>query len=465
MPKTITINPVTRVEGHGKITLELDEQDRVSNARFSVQEFRGFEKFCQGALAERLPSLTARICGICPISHHIASVKTVEACFGVKISPTSEKIRELMMLGQLIESHMLSIAALSLPDLMLGSAKPKDRNIIGIYNSGKDAVKKALEIRSFGTAICYIAGRRPGHPIGARVGGVVSLINEEEKNDLLSRYREIEPHLGWFSELMRSLCEKNADAIDTLGDIKSSYLGLSNSGSLSFYEGDVKVLNEDGSEALSFKPEKYYDNVEEKHENWSYMKFPVLKSGSGFRVGPLARVNIAQKIPTPKASEELDWFKARWGSPVHKTLTYHYARFIETLYAIERARKLLEDQDILKGEIYTKTKIKAGKGIGIVEAPRGTLVHSYELDSDGKAVKVNLTVATQHNNLGFNDALKETASKLVTNASPDEASLNKLEMIVRAYDPCLSCSTHSFGPQSFAIELLDSERNLIREYR
>jgi coenzyme F420-reducing hydrogenase alpha subunit len=334
-----------------------------------------------------------------------------------------------------------------------------------MYTSDKEAVKKALDIRSFGTAICHTAGRRPGHPIGARIGGVVSLIKEEEKDELLSRFKEIESHLGWFSELMRSLCEKNADAIDSLGDIKSSYLGLSNSGSLAFYEGDVKVIKDDGSEALSFKPDKYYDHIEEKFENWSYMKFPLLKSGSGFRVGPLARVNIARNIPTPKASGELDWFKTRWGNPAHKTLTYHYARFIETLYAIERAKELLEDPDILKGDIFTQAKIKAGSGIGIVEAPRGTLVHSYELDADGRAVKVNLSVATQHNNMGFNDALKETASKLITSASPDEASLNKLEMVVRAYDPCLSCSTHSFGPQSFAVELLDGKGNLIREYR
>ena len=465
MSKTVTINPVTRIEGHGKISLVRDELGNLSDVRFCVQEFRGFEKFCEGTLAEALPSITSRICGICPIPHNLASIKAIEECFGTVITPTAGMLRELLGLGQFIESHMLSLALLSLPDLVSRDSKLEHRNIIGMYQANKEAVKKALEVRSFGTAICGILGRSPVHPIGPRIGGFVLPLSADEVKQLIEKAAPIGPALLWFGQLMRTLFEKNADYIETLGDIETAYMGFSKNGTLSFYDGDLKVINESGSLIANFNPSAYFDFIEEKVENWSYMKFPVLKTGERFRVGPLARVNIADTIPTPLAAQELQWFRSQWPKPAHKTLCYHYARFIELLYAFERAVQLLGTPGITGKDIFTKPEIKAGLGVGVVEAPRGTLVHRYELDEEGKAVKVDIIVATQHNNYGYNDALKATALKIIGDSDPDENTLNKLEMVVRAYDPCLSCATHAQGQSPWTVELLDNTGVRLKEWR
>jgi len=464
MSKTVTINPVTRIEGHGKISIIRDDEGRISDVRFCVQEFRGFEKFCQGSLAESLPSITSRICGVCPIPHNLASIKAIEDCFGTQITPTARKLRELLTMGQFIESHILSLAVLSLPDLVSRDSKPEHRNIVGMYQVNKDAVKMALQIRSFGTTICKIIGRSPVHPIGARIGGVVLPFSSEEAKQLAEMAVSLRPAVLWFSRLMRVLFEKNADYVEVLGDIETSYMGLTENGTLSFYDGDIKIIKEDGGLLANFKPSAYFDFVEEKIENWSYMKFPVLKPGERFRVGPLARVNIADTISTPIAAKELDWFRRSWPRPAHKTLCYHYARFIELVYAFEHAERLLQDPDIVGNDIFVKPVIKAGTGIGVVEAPRGTLVHRYELDGEGMAVKVDILVATQHNNFGYNDALKATALKLIGDSEPDESTLNKLEMVVRAYDPCLSCATHALGQRQWTWELLDSSGTLLKDW-
>ncbi len=465
MAQTISIDPVTRIEGHGKVVLLLDEQGRVDDARFCIKEFRGFEKMCQGALAETLPLMTARICGICPVSHHLASVKAVEDCFGAAVPPTAVKLRELMLLGQLLESHMLSLAVLSLPDFAFPDDKSDYRNIVGLYQSNREAVVKTLNVRAAGTAIVQALGRRPGHPIGARIGGMTLALSEQTRDELAKKLQMAEPNVIWFAQIWRALAEKNTEAVEQLGDIRTGYLALSKNNSLAFYEGDVRVVAEDMSSIATFPTKEYFSHVEERTENWSYMKFPALKSGQRFRVGPLARINLADGIPTPLASRELEWFRQRWSRPAHKTLCYHHARLIEAMYAFERAKELLSDPAITDQDIWSKPQIKAGVGVGIVEAPRGTLVHCYELDQNGQAVRVDLLVATQHNNYAFNDALRETASRLIHSDNPDAATLNKLEMIIRAFDPCLSCSTHLLGQNSFCIELYDHRGNLIREWR
>jgi coenzyme F420-reducing hydrogenase alpha subunit len=466
MLRRIEIDPVTRVEGHGKISLIVDDQGKVSEALFCVQEFRGFEKFCEGSLAEKLPQITSRICGICPISHNLASIKAIEDCFGTKIPPTAERLRELMMLGQVIESHVLSILMLSVPDLMLRNAGAKERNLLGMYQSNADAVQRALELRGVGTAIANVIGRRAGHPVASRIGGMSVPLADNERQELLSQLNAAQPHLVWLSQLLRTLMEQNDDLIDSLGDIRSSYLGLMSGKSLAFYDGEFQLIQEDGSPSAAFKPSQYFDYIEERAEKWSYMKFPVLKAGGSFRVGSLARVNIAEKIPTPMASQELEWFRQRWPRPAHKTLCYHYARMIELIYAFERSIEILSDPHITDRDVFAKPTVKAGTGIGAVEAPRGTLIHRYELDGEGKAAKVDLFVATQHNNYGFNQALSETARKLPLNDHADNATLNKLEMIVRAYDPCLSCATHSIGEErAFTIEMIDQNGSLIKEWR
>lgn len=465
MTQTIIIDPVTRIEGHAKITIQLDDAGAVSTVRFHVKEFRGFEQFCKGALAERLPLLTSRICGICPVSHHIASTKAVENCFGTEISSTTEKLREVLLLGQVIESHMLSLIILSFPDFYENNHTSATRNIVDIYQKDPVMVKKALDFRSSGTEVIHIVGRRTGHPIGATIGGMVAPLAEEERLSLLHTVNKAEDHIQWLSDLMRSLFEKNSRLIHDLGDIQTPYMSLSGDHGLAFYHGDLKVIKEDGSLVLSFNPDNYFDYVDEIHEPWSYMKFPTLKSGSGFRVGPLARINIVDSISTPLADSELTWFREHWEHPAHKTLTYHYARFIETVYAIERLKELLNDPEITSKDVYNRPEIVGGVGMGVVEAPRGTLIHRYEFDDEGKAEKVTLVVSTQHNNYGFNDALTQTASKLLSPDNLKEEDLNKLEMIVRAYDPCISCSTHGLGNRRFPFELRDHEGTLLKEWR
>lgn len=465
MAKTIEVHPVTRIEGHAKISLHLDEQGKVSDALFQVQEFRGFEKFCQGTLAERLPLITSRVCGICPVTHHLASTKALDSCFGVKITDTAKKLRELLMHGQYIESHVLSLTVLSLPDLLYPEGGTEKRNVVHLYKAQPKVARAALKLRAVGTEICQILGRRPGHPIGSKAGGMVLPLSKQEQETLLARINEAKPLLAGFTTLMREVVSRRPELFEELGDIETAYMGLSKNGTLEFYDGQVEVMGQDGRQLASFDQEGYFDHVEEKIENWSYMKFPVLKSGERFRVGPLARINIADSVPTERAGKEFAWFREQFGRPAHKTLLYHYARFIETLYSLERAEELLNDPTIVSEDVQVEVDIRAGKGTGIVEAPRGTLVHSYEIDDEGKASKVNLIVATQHNNFGFNDALKETASKLINTTEPDEATLNKLEMVVRAYDPCLSCSTHVVGQRrDFAICIYDSADQLIWEY-
>jgi NAD-reducing hydrogenase large subunit len=464
MSKTITIDPVTRVEGHGKITMHLDEQGKIAQVLFCVKEFRGLEKFCEGTLAENLPSITARICGVCPTSHFLASTKAIEDCLGTQIPETATKLRELLLLGQVIESHMTSLVMFTLPDLIFGEGKPSQRNIAGLVQADQEAVAKGIALRGTGTAISRIVGRRFGQPIAARIGGMVLPLREEERKEMAHLIASAEPHLVWFAQRMRALIEQNAAVFEDLGNVQTAYLGLAQKDGLAFYDGAVQVVGADGRPLTTFNSNQYFDHVTEQVENWSYMKFPVLKSGERFRVGPLARVNIADKIPTPLASQELEWFRSRWQRPAHKSLYYHYARLIETIYAFERAKELLNDPSITQSDVFVQPEIKAGVGVGIVEAPRGTLVHRYELDQEGKSVKVDLLVATQHNNFGLNDALKETATRLITDGKPSENTLNKLEMIVRAYDPCLSCATHTLGDRDFKFELLDPHGALIEEW-
>jgi coenzyme F420-reducing hydrogenase alpha subunit len=462
MKETITIDPVTRIEGHAKITILLNDAGTISRVRFQVKEFRGFEKFCEGALAEKLPLLTSRICGLCPVSHHIASTKAVEDCFKTVISSTATKLRELLLLGQIIESHMFSLIILSLPDLYEHTQVA--HSILDLYRKDPATMKKALYIRSAGTDIIHAIGRRPGHPIGATIGGMVAPLTEEECSSLLHTVKKAESHVGWLSDFMRSLFEKNDEAIHTLGDIQSSYMSLSDAGDLTFYDGTVQAMNEDGSQGASFDPHHYFDHVEETHEPWSYMKFPALKSDGEFRVGPLARMNIVDSISTPLAQSELTWFREQWSRPVHKTLTYHYARFIEVIYALQRSKELLTDSEITSKDIYRKPEMRGGVGTGVVEAPRGTLVHQYHLDDEGQTEKVTLVVSTQHNNGGINESLTQTAKDILSPHTIKEEDLNKLEMVVRAYDPCISCSTHGINDHPFLVQLMDHQGTVVKEW-
>jgi F420-non-reducing hydrogenase large subunit len=437
---TLTISPVTRIEGHGKIAMELDGAGHVTDASFHVASFRGFEKFLEGVAMERLPALTSRVCGICPISHQLASVKAIEGALGATIPAPAVKLRELLLMGQYLASHAISLGLLSLPDLVMPDERPEKRNLVGLMQVNPTLVQAVLDLRQAGMAISGTVGRREVHVGACVIGGMSKALVEEERQALSSRLEAVEPALRQLMEAIRSLVGKGAK-VDSLGAIPSPALALTQQGSLAFYDGQLAVVDEVGRRIGSFDAARYFDYVEEKVHDGSYMKYPSLKDGRWFRVGPLARLNVNERIDTPWAQAELEIYRQACGYPAHATLLYHYARVIETVHAWERARQLLADPEITDPKVWAALQARAGIGIGVIEAPRGTLVHRYTLDEAGYAIGINLVVATQHNNHAINMTLKSMAP-IIVQGQAAEPVLNRLEMIVRAYDPCLSCATH-----------------------
>lgn len=465
MVKTIKISPVSRIEGHAKITIFLDDSDKVSDIHFNVASFRGFEKFLEGTAVERLPDLTSRVCGICPHSHELASLKAIENALGVEISDTTKKLRELLLLGQFIESHALSVFLLSVPDFLAES--PADRNVFSLAKENPDLTKKIFALRALGTMITNVIGRRQVHSISF-IGGMPKPLQEEERNKLLSTLKSSFLSVEYLINLVKDLMDRNEDKIRDLGDIKTSFLSLSRENTISLYDGELRVMDPDGNTTQSFHPQDYFEFIGEQVESYSYMKFPILKSGDIFRVNCLARLNINDLIDTDQANTELEEFRGKWGRPVQPTLLNHYARAIEILYSWEKAIRLLEDPLITKDDVKANVSLKAGTGIGVVEAPRGTLLHYYEIDDKGFASNINLIVATQHNNYAINESIKQAAQSTIDNSNGiDEATLNQLEMMARAYDPCLSCGTHTTRTNTeltYNIELVNSRGVVIKKW-
>lgn len=470
MAKTITIEPVTRIEGHAKVTIRLDSAGNVAQARFHVNEFRGFEKFCEGRMFYEMPLITERICGICPVSHHLASAKACDEILGVQPTKPAQLLRELMHMGQIIQSHSMHFFELAGPDLILGfDADPALRNVAGLFQSDPKLVVKAIALRKFGQEIIERLGERRVHPEFAVPGGVAKALSVGARDAILGG---IETAIGYAQDglvIMKNWMEQHAEEMETFASFPSNYLGMvAEDDALALYEGALRMVDSQRRPIERFDGRQYLDHIAEHVEDWSYLKFPYYRKlgwpGGTYRVGPLGRLNAAGKMSTPLAQKEFELFgRLCHGKTVEGSLYYHYARLIENLYAIERTRQLLDEPDILSTEIRARAWPSNHEGVGVIEAPRGTLWHHYQVDEHGRLEKVNLIVATGNNNYAMSRAVEEVAAHYIHGEPVKEGALNRIEAAIRAYDPCLSCSTHAVGQMPLLVQLIASDGSLLSQ--
>ena len=470
--KTILISPVTRIEGHAKITIQLDDQGKVSNALFHVNEFRGFEKFCEGRMYTEMPIITPRICGICPISHSIASVKACEMIQGIQPAYTGNLLRKLIHIGQNISSHALSFFHLSSPDFLLGyDSDPAARNIIGLAGKFPDIALRGIRLRKFGQEISERITGKKIHIAGIAPGGMAFPLTEANRQALLAWIPEALETVQMGIGIIKKFQEENAELVNSFATSPTLYLGtVGPDGQHELYDGKLRFMNAEGVILQDqIDPARYLDFIAERSVGWSYLKYPYYKPlgfDAGFyRVGPLARLNVATRMNNPLSSEEFRKFKALGdGKPVHGTFFYHYARLIETLSSIEEAEKILNDPEVTSKNIQTQGRWNYNEGVGSSEAPRGTLFHHYKTDDTGKLTHLNLLIATGQNNPSMNRSITEVARQYVQGSDIKEGMLNRVESTIRCYDPCLSCSTHAIGKMPLKLELYNYNGELIREY-
>ena len=469
--RTITINPVTRIEGHAKITIQLDDAGNVTDTQFHVVEFRGFEKFCEGRFFAEMPQITARICGICPVSHLLASAKACDAVLlprGATIPRPAKLLRELLHMGQLAQSHALSFFHLSAPDLLLGyDADPAIRNVVGLINKHPDIAVKGVRLRKFGQELIKHVGGRKIHPDFPVPGGVNKALTVAERDEMLKDLPEAFEHAKFALDLLKKYQDAHHDEVETFASFDSNYMGLVQpDGALEHYNGNLRFTDLNGNIVEDqVSTDKYLDVIAEATEPWSYLKFPFIKRlgypAGMYRVGPLARLNLASKISTPQANAALREWKA--GKPLRRSsFYYHWARLIELLYALERIEQLLADPEICSTDIMVTGPVNA-QGVGVIEAPRGTLFHHYWVDGDGRIEKANLIVATGHNNLAMNRAVLSVAKKYVKGNELKEGMLNRVEAAIRCYDPCLSCSTHAVGQMPLHVQVIAPDGKVLNE--
>jgi len=460
MTETHTIDPVTRVEGHGKITIDVDEDGTVEDAKFHVTEFRGFEEFVEGRPVWEMPEITARICGICPVSHQLAAAKALDEIADVDLPPAAVKLRELLHVGQVAQSHALSFFYLSSPDLLLGyDADPARRNIEGVLEEEPELAERGIELRSYGQSIIGALGGKEVHPDFAIGGGVTNTLDREAGEELLERS---EPLVGYVRETIDRLrdvfTEMDEETLD-YATYPTGYMGLvDGEGGLEHYDGDVRLIDADGERLEQFPSGDYEAVIGERSVDWSYLKFPYYRErgfeDGQYRVGPLARLNLVDDVGTPAAREEWEAFRDAADGGVHERSTYyHWARLIEICYCIERSRELLEDDDVYDGQPNVSTRPVRRNGVGVIEAPRGTLIHEYDVDDDGIVTNANFVVATTHNNAAMNRGVRSAAEAFVDGPELPEGILNKIESVIRCYDPCLSCSTHAIGDMPLEVTL------------
>jgi NAD-reducing hydrogenase large subunit len=468
----ITIEPVTRIEGHAKITINLNETGKVDHAYLHINEFRGFEKFCEGRMVFEMPLITPRICGICPVSHHLASAKAGDAVLGVTPPRPASLLRELMHMGQIVQSHGMHFFELGGPDLLLGfDADPAIRNVVGLIQANPELTLKAVALRKWGQEIIRIVGGRRIHPTFAVPGGVNKALCKEDRDLILTGLEESIKTTKVGIEIFRKWAETNKADIDKFAVFPTGYMGLvTPENGLELYNGNIRLVDSSGKQLECFPVKDYLNYISEHVENWSYLKFPFYKKmgfpAGVYRVGPLGRLNAAEKIDTPIANEEFKRYRAMYGGkPIENTLHYHYARLIETLFAAERVRILLDDPDILSTDILNTRHNPQPEGVGVIEAPRGTLIHHYWANENGQITKLNLIVSTGHNNWAMCKAVDSVAKTYITGPDITEGQLNRVEAAVRAHDPCLSCSTHAIGQMPMVVDMIDSKGNLIKEIR
>lgn len=465
----ITIEPVTRIEGHGKVSLLLDEAGKVSQARFHVVEFRGFERFVQGRPYWEAPVLVQRLCGICPVSHHLAAAKAMDRIIGAdRLTPTAEKMRRLMHYGQFFQSHSLHFFHLVSPDLLFGfEADPAVRNVIGVAKKHPDLAVQGVMMRKYGQEIIRLTAGKKIHGTGAIPGGINKNLSLEERDFLL---RDADKMVEWAKgavKIARDYTLENLGTLSGFAAFPSNHLAMQRSdGALDIYHGDLKAINSEGKvifEKVDYQ--RFPDYLAEEVRDWSYMKFPFIKSlgpeKGWYRVGPLARVNACDFIDTPEAeTARKEFFAAVGGRPCNLSMAYHWARMIETLHAAEKIRELLNDSDLQGTDLLTQGE-RRRVGIGVIEAPRGTLFHYYEVNENDQIERANLIVSTTSNNEPINQAVAAVAAQDLSGKKITEGLLNHIEVAIRAYDPCLSCATHAMGQMPLEVELIDPELHLV----
>ncbi len=466
--RKIEINPITRIEGHGKITVNLDEKGEVHSAQFHVTQFRGFEVFTKGRDFREMPVITPRICGICPVSHHLASAKACDMILGVEVTPTAHKLRELMHMGQFIQSHALSFFHLSSPDLLFGfDADPAIRNVAGLVAKFPELAVKGVMLRKFGQELIKTLGGKKVHPWHSIPGGVNRSLRVEERDSCLAQIPAMKETVREALALIKGYLAEHGEEAKKFATMETAYLGLVNGGFLELFDGDIRLRGPKGRVTDEFADWEYLDHIGEHVESFSYLKFPFYRPlgfpNGSYRVGPLGRVNACDDIDTPEASAELAAFRSLTPDGiVHYTMYTHYARLIEAMYSLERMEELLQDPDITGSDLRITSNDLQPEGIGVIEAPRGTLIHHYWVDEKGAMTQANLIVATGHNNYAMNRGVEMVAKDYIKNGEVTEGVMNRMEHVIRCYDPCLSCSTHAVGKMPLALEIMAADGSLVR---
>ena len=467
--RRVAIDPVSRVEGHGKVTILLDVNNRVQQVRLHIVEFRGFEKFIEGRPYWEVPVMVQRLCGICPVSHHLAASKALDRVVGaLHVTPSADKIRRLMHYGQVMQSNALHFFHLALPDLLFGfDSEVNRRNIVGVATAHPDIAMKGVLLRKFGQEVIRATAGKRVHGTGSVPGGVNKHVSPQDRALL---QRDIAQMTAWAQDavdIVKQLHAQNPALYDSFGSFRSNMLSLVRAdGALDLYGGVIRARDAAGKIIFDGASDQgYLDLIEEEVKPWTYMKFPFLRSlgreHGWYRVGPLARLQNCDFIPSRLAEtqrrEFIDWGK---GEPIHATLAYHWARMVEVLHCIEVIAELLADPDILAGELVTSGQRRRA-GVGVIEAPRGTLIHHYQVGDDDLVTMCNLIVSTTHNNQAMNEAVRSVAREYLDGRELTEGLLNHIEVAIRAYDPCLSCATHALGQMPLDVALIGPEGELI----
>lgn len=465
--RRVAIDPVSRVEGHGKVTILLDDKNKVHQVRLHIVEFRGFEKFIQGRPYWEVPVMVQRLCGICPVSHHLAASKALDTIVGAKhLTPTAEKMRRLMHYGQILQSHALHFFHLCSPDLLFGfDSEVAKRNIIGVAEKHPEIAKQGVLLRKFGQEVIRLTSGKRIHGTGAVPGGVNKSLSIAERDELLKDIYEMVSWARGAVHLVKEMHHKNPELYNSFGAFRANLMSMVGfDGGLDLYHGQLRARDESGNilfDGVNYK--NYTQIIEEEVKNWSYMKFPYLKSigkeKGWYRVGPLSRIQNCDFISTPLAEiERRDFIEYSGVMPMHAPLGYHWTRMIEMLHSVEMIKDLLHDDDIMGSDLIVSGE-RGFEGVGVIEAPRGTLIHHYRVDENDLITMCNLIVSTTHNNQAMNEAVRRVAQQYLHGHEVTEGLLNHIEVAVRAFDPCLSCATHALGKMPLEIEVLDIAGN------
>ncbi|HEY3449171.1 MAG TPA: Ni/Fe hydrogenase subunit alpha [Myxococcales bacterium] len=469
--KRVVIEPITRVEGHGKVTLHLDEKNKIKEARFHIVEFRGFERFAQGRPYWEMPVLVQRLCGICPVSHHLAAAKALDMVVGVsKLTPTGEKMRRLMHYGQTFQSHALHFFHLVSPDLLFGfDGDPAIRNVIGVALKHTDLAVQGVMMRKYGQEIIKATAGKKIHGTGAVPGGINKHLTVAERDGFLKDLDQMTKWAQGALDLCKKYTQDHLKELAGFGSFDSNHLSIvRKDGAMDLYDGNIRAIDKDGKKIIDgVAPKDYHQHIKEEVRDWSYMKFPFLTKigpeNGWYRVGPLARLNTCDFIDTPMAEKERkEFMQLGGGKPIQVTMAYHWARMIELVHSIEKIKELLHDKDLLSGELVAKGTF-TGEGVGIIEAPRGTLFHHYKVNENNQITMANLIVSTTNNNEPMNRAVQKVAAEFFDGRAVTEGMMNRIEVAIRAYDPCLSCATHAMGRMPLSVKLFDASGAMVDE--